>query len=84
MENKPGSLEELLATLTPEIHDLLKEAVALGRWENGDKLSDEQRSLCLQAIIAYDEKYMDPEARVGYVRPKQVPCKTDGNEKEHG
>lgn len=84
MTDKPDTLEDLLATLTPEIHASLKEAVALGRWDNGERLTDEQRALCLQAVIAYDEKFMDAEARVGYVRPKQVPCGTDVIDRKNG
>ena len=74
LPGKPDSLEQLLASMTPKIHESLKEAVALGRWENGERLSDEQKSLCLQAVIAYDQKYTCPEERVGYVRPKPTPC----------
>ncbi len=84
MTDKPDTLDDLLATLTPEIHASLKEAVALGRWDNGERLTDEQRALCLQAVIAYDEKFMDTEARVGYVRPKQVPCGTDVIDRKNG
>ena len=74
MTVKPENLETLLSAITPEIHAQLKEAVALGRWESGDKLTDEQRSLCLQAVIAYDEKYLSPDQRVGYVKPKNRAC----------
>lgn len=74
MTDTPSTLEELLATMTPEIHQQMRDAVALGRWENGDKLTDEQKSLCLQAVIAYDEKFLPPEQRVGYVKPKEQEC----------
>jgi len=74
MADSPQNLRDLLDSMTPEIHALLKEAVALGRWENGEKLTEEQRSLCLQAVIAYDEKYLDPEQRTGYVKPKKQDC----------
>lgn len=80
MTDKPHSLESLLASLTPEIHARLKEAVALGRWENGDRLSNEQRELCLQAVIAYDERFLAREARVGYVKPKAQPCGERNND----
>lgn len=74
IQTRPGSLAELIAGITPEIHGLLKQAVALGRWENGEKLSDEQKALCLQAVIAYERDNVDPEQRVGYVRPKPDAC----------
>jgi len=74
MIEPPATLAELLAMMTPEIHAQMRDAIALGRWENGDKLTDEQRSLCLQAVIAYDEKFLPPEQRVGYVKPKEKEC----------
>jgi len=74
MIEPPATLAELLAMMTPEIHAQMRDAIALGRWENGDKLTDEQRSLCLQAVIAYDEKFLPPEQRVGYVKSKEKEC----------
>ncbi len=67
MDTAPGSLQELLAGITPEIHANLKRAVELGRWENGERLSQEQRDLCLQAVIAYDEMHHAAEEKVGFI-----------------
>ncbi len=77
MEAAPGSLQELLAGMTPEIHSKLKRAVELGRWENGDRLTQEQRDLCLQAVIAYDEMHHAAEEKVGFIdrtKLKQQHC----------
>lgn len=63
----PESLEALLASITPEVHDKLKRAVELGRWENGERLTQEQRDLCLQAVIAYDERHLAETEKVGYI-----------------
>jgi uncharacterized protein YeaC (DUF1315 family) len=68
----PTSVKELIKNITPEIHRQLKIAVGIGRWETGDKLSEEQKALCLQAIIAYDEYYLEPESRVGFVGNKKT------------
>ena len=54
MDKVPDSFEELLSTITPEVHAKLKQAIELGRWENGDRLSKEQVELCMQAVIAYE------------------------------
>ena len=75
-ENAPSSLEELLKNITPDIHRLLKVAVELGRWENGEKLSEEQKALCLQAVIAYDEHFLIPEKRVGFISREQA-CRSE-------
>jgi len=74
MTEKPDTLADLIAGITPEIHASLKQAIELGRWENGEKLTGEQKALCLQAVIAYDEANLQPEQRVGYVRPKSGVC----------
>ncbi len=74
MNDKPQTLEELVNAMTPEIHEQLKSAVELGRWENGERLTDEQKANCLQAIIAYDQANLSPEQRVGFVKPKEQPC----------
>jgi uncharacterized protein len=72
LQFSPSSVEELLSNITPDVHNKLKMAVELGRWETGDKLSEKQKALCLQAIIAYDQYYLEPEKRVGFVKNKQT------------
>ena len=67
MSNAPSSFEEILQNITPEIHQNLKTAIELGRWENGERLSAEQVDLCLQAVIAYDEKNLNAKDRVAYI-----------------
>jgi len=46
-----------------------------------NELSKEQRELCLQAVIAYEEKHLSPEERTGYIPPKKhTHCgSTEGN-----
>lgn len=67
MDDIPNSFEELLAAISPEIHSKLKQAIELGRWENGERLSKEQVELCMQAVIAYDERYLSEEEKIGYI-----------------
>lgn len=67
MTEKTNSFQDLLASITPEIHENLKTAVETGRWGNGDKLSQEQVEHCLQAIIAYEALNLSEEQRVGYI-----------------
>ena len=75
MEKTPDTLQSLLDTMTPEIHQQLKTAVELGRWENGDRLTEAQKENCLQAVIAYDSQFLTREQRVGFVSGKDG-CKT--------
>ena len=64
------SLEQLLAAINPDIYQQLKRAVELGKWPNGSALTQEQRGLCLQAVIAYEDTHLPPEQRSGYIPPK--------------
>ncbi len=72
MDNTPDSLEELLSSITPEIHTKLKQAIELGRWGNGDRLSKEQVELCMQAVIAYGERHLIEEEQIGYINRKKI------------
>ncbi|TXS92788.1 DUF1315 family protein [Parahaliea maris] len=59
--------QQLIESLTPEVYDKLKLAVELGKWPDGRRLSREQRQECLQALIAWGERNLPQEQRVGYI-----------------
>lgn len=62
------TLEQLIQSLTPEVYENLKSAVATGRWPNGTELQEGQRELCLEAILRYEVAHGIPEEqRVGYI-----------------
>ena len=62
------TLEDLIRSLTPEVYENLKNAIATGRWPNGRKLEDGQRELCMEAVIYYETPHDVPsEQRVGYL-----------------
>ena len=67
MANEYDSFESLVDSITPEIHEKLKEAVATGRWANGDKLTPEQVEHSMQAVIAWELKNLPEEQRTGYI-----------------
>ena len=79
MSNTPNSFEELLSSITPEVHSKLKQAIELGRWENGERLSKEQVELCMQAVIAYDEIHLSDEEKVGYIDRSKLQAKKMGH-----
>jgi uncharacterized protein YeaC (DUF1315 family) len=66
-------LQQLLENITPDIYESLKRAIEIGRWPDGRAISDGQRELCIQAVIAYDERKPE-EQRTGYVPPKNTAC----------
>jgi hypothetical protein len=59
--------QDLLKQLSPEVYASFKRALELGRWPDGGALTDDQRSHCMQAIIAYDQIHLPEEQRVGYI-----------------
>lgn len=70
--------EELIQSMTPDMHASLKRAVELGKWPNGQRLTPEQKDICLRAVIAYDQKNVAPEEQVGYID------RTRPDGKQHG
>lgn len=60
-------LEQLLQMINPEIHAKLRRAVEIGRWEDGTRLRPDQIEHCLQAVIAWEQKHLPPEQRVGHM-----------------
>ncbi len=79
LQNKPATFDELLAGMTPEIHENLKLAIELGKWPNGDRLSPQQVELCLQAVIAWDIRHLPETERVAYIdrtRLQKTDCDT--------
>ncbi|MGH1485950.1 MAG: YeaC family protein [Cellvibrionaceae bacterium] len=70
-----NSFSELLDNVTPDVYQNLKRAVELGKWPTGERISAEQRQLCLQAVIAYEKKNLPPEKHSGYIPPaKHTHC----------
>lgn len=59
--------EDLIQAMTPDMHASLSRAVELGKWPDGRKLSQEQKDICLRAIITYDHKNKPESERVGFI-----------------
>ncbi len=76
MNIKELNIKQLIAMIDPHIYQNLKQAVELGQWNNGTILSQEQKALCMQAIIAYDIKHKPEHERVGYVARSDGSCAT--------
>ena len=63
-----ASFQELISHIDPVVYTNLKRAVEIGKWPDGRLLTDEQRALSLQAIIAYEQqKNIPAEERTGYI-----------------
>jgi uncharacterized protein YeaC (DUF1315 family) len=69
LEIKPENIDQLIDAITPEIYQSLRSAVEVGKWESGQLLSDAQKEHCLQAIIAYEHRYVPVNQRTGFMNP---------------
>ncbi|WP_370184557.1 YeaC family protein [Alloalcanivorax sp.] len=61
------SFEDLIDGMTLEVWHNMRTAVETGRWPDGRRVSDEQRALCMQAVIAWEVRNLPEEERSGYV-----------------
>ncbi|WP_122870416.1 YeaC family protein, partial [Pseudomonas viridiflava] len=61
-----SSFVEMIENITPDIYESLKLAVEIGKWSDGRKLTQEQRELSLQALIAWEAQNLPEDQRTGY------------------
>ncbi|RDL46078.1 DUF1315 domain-containing protein [Marinomonas piezotolerans] len=61
------NFKEMIDNMSPEVYGRLKQAIELGKWPNGVKLTPEQIEICMQAVITYDYTNKSEEQRVGYI-----------------
>jgi uncharacterized protein YeaC (DUF1315 family) len=61
------NFEKLIDSINPETYANLQRALELGKWADGTRLTQEQRENVMQAIIAYGERHLPEELRVGYI-----------------
>lgn len=71
------NLQEMLAQLTPESVVTLRRAVELGKWPDGQRLDREQRELCMQALIAWEQLNLSEEQRTGFMPATDCSNKPD-------
>jgi len=62
---------QLIETMSPDIYQSLLRSVALGKWPDGKILTAAQRANAMQAVIAWGERHLAEQDRVGYVERKQ-------------
>ena len=70
-----SSFAEMIQNITPEIYQSLKLAVEIGKWPDGRKLTQEQKELSLQAMIAWEIQNLPEEERTGYMGPQECQSK---------
>lgn len=66
------TVDDLIKTMTPEVFQNMKGALELSRWPDGRKMDKEQKVLCMEALIRYEEMTnMPADQRIGYM---EAPC----------
>ncbi|MNP71778.1 hypothetical protein D3C76_1682150 [compost metagenome] len=66
-----SSFAHLISNITQDVYESLKLAVEIGKWPDGRKLTQEQKELSLQAVIAWELKHLPEEERTGYMGPQE-------------
>ncbi|SFM14705.1 YeaC family protein [Marinobacter zhejiangensis] len=59
--------QELIERMDPSVYRSLRQAVELGKWPDGRVLSEEQRELCMEAVLYYESQHIPEDQRVGYI-----------------
>ncbi|WP_044875014.1 DUF1315 family protein [Pseudomonas sp. LFM046] len=72
-----SSFAQLISNITQDVYESLKLAVELGKWPDGRKLTQEQKELSLQAVIAWEMKNLPEEERTGYMGPQECSSKSE-------
>ena len=62
----PG-FDELVEQIDETTWRNMRRAVETGRWPDGSRLSEDQRALCLRAVLAWEARHLPTEERTGYI-----------------
>ncbi len=54
-------IQQLVQAMTPAIYENLRTAVEIGKWPDGNPLTNEQKSNSLQAVLMYQAKVEQSE-----------------------
>ncbi|MBM3106875.1 DUF1315 family protein [Pseudomonas sp. P66] len=71
-----STFAQMIENITPEIYASLKQAVELGKWADGRKLTTEQKELSLQAVIAWEMQNLPEDQRTGYMGAQECGSKS--------
>ncbi len=59
------TVDQLIASMTPDIREKLTRAVELGKWPDGTRLVDGQREIIMEALMIWQARYQ-PENNAAY------------------
>ncbi len=59
--------QDVIAGMGRDVYDRMLAALETGRWPDGRAVSAEQREHTMQAVIAWGERHLPAEQRVGFI-----------------
>ena len=65
--NMTTDFSQTARDLDPETYQRLKQAIELRKWPNGERLTDEQLTISMQAVITYEATHVPEHERTGYM-----------------
>lgn len=52
-------VEQLINAMSPAVYEVLKQGVEIGKWPNGESLTDQQRIQATQAMMLYQGTHLE-------------------------
>ena len=71
------SFVEMIENITADIYQRLKLAMEIGKWPDGRTLSQAQKELTLQAMIAWEVQNLPEDQRTGYMHEQTCGSHTE-------
>lgn len=62
------AVNNLISNISEAIYQEMKVALELGRWNSQKPLTEQQKAICLQAIIAYEARHLNEQERTAYIQ----------------
>lgn len=59
--------QEAIEKMSPEIYENLKQSLERGHWPDGSTMTPPQREHALGAVIAWGERHLPENERVGFI-----------------
>ena len=58
---------DVLDNVNAEVYEQLKHSLEVGKWPDGEPLSNHHQEIVMQALIAWGEAHLDKQERIGYI-----------------
>ena len=62
-KEKAKDFQTMLNSIDEDVYQRFKTAIELGRWANGETISDQQKALVMQAVILYEKQHLPEQQR---------------------